>query len=123
MPVSNPNGIGDLQVTYLGSGTISGSTFVKLASIDMDRSGAIQFEIKNIGTKTVDSWSYEAKLPADINYTSGSQKALKPNERAIITLGFEGLRKKGTEKVGVSITAKSDIKSSNNKVSGSVVIK
>jgi hypothetical protein len=123
VPVSNPNGTIDLQVTYLGSGTISGSTFVKLTSIDLDKSGAIQFEVKNIGTKTADVWSYTASLPADISYTSGSQKALKPNERAIITLGFDGLSKKGTEKVSVTVTAKNDTKTSNNKVSGSVVIK
>jgi hypothetical protein len=123
VPASNPNGTTDLQVTYLGSGTITGSTFVKLASIDLDKSGAIQFEVKNIGTKTADVWSYVANLPADISYTSGSQKALKPNERAIITLGFEGLSKEGTEKVGVTVTAKSDVKTTNNKVSGSVTIK
>lgn len=123
IPVSNPNGTIDLVVTYLGSGTISGSTFVKLPSIDTDKNGAIQFEVKNVGTKTADSWSYEANLPADIDYTSGAQKALKPNERAIITLGFEGLTQDGTEKVGVTVAAKGDAKTTNNKVSGSVTIK
>ncbi|MFM2381246.1 MAG: hypothetical protein RLZZ76_11 [Candidatus Parcubacteria bacterium] len=123
VPISNPNGSIDLQVTYIGSGKIVGSTFIKQASIDADESGAIQFEVKNIGTKTADVWSYVANLPADIDYTSGAQKALKPNERAIITLGFEGLTKSGTEKVSVTVTAKNDTKTTNNKVSGSVVIK
>ncbi len=122
VPVSNPDGVIDLQVTYLGSGTISGSTFVKQSAIDAEESGAIQFEVKNVGTKTADVWSYVANLPADINFTSGTQKALKPNERAIITLGFEGLTNDGTEKVAINVTAKNDTKTTNNKVSGSVVI-
>ncbi len=123
MPVSDPKGNIDLQVTYLGAGKISGSTFIKSASIDADENGAIQFEVKNIGTKTADSWNYKAELPADITYSSGAQKALKPNERAVITLGFEGLEEDGVEKVSVEVTAKSDSKTTNNKVSASVVIK
>ncbi len=121
-PVSDPKGTIDLKVTFLGSGTLSGSTFTKATKIDNDTHGAIQFEIKNIGTKTAEDWSYVANLPADITYTSGDEKALKPNERAIITLGFDGLTKTGTEKVDVTVTAKSDKNTKNNKATWSVTI-
>lgn len=114
VPVSNPNGKIDLQVTYIGVGTLNGKTFTPSKSIDIDDEGALQFEVKNIGTKTADSWSYKAELPSDITYTSGDQKALKPNERAIITLGFEGIAKTGSETVGVTVTAKNDVAKTNN---------
>ena len=122
IPVSNPNGIVDLQVTFLGTGTLTGSTFTKSALIDADKQGALQFEVKNIGTKTAEDWKYTAHLPADITFTSGAQKALKPNERAIITLGFSGLSEAGTEKIDVSVTAQSDVKTVNNTFAWSVII-
>ncbi len=122
MPVSDPNGKIDLQVTFLGVGTISGSTFIKKNSIDIDDQGALQFEVKNIGTKTAEDWDYTAKLPGDITYTSDDQKALKPNERAVITLGFEGLSDDGSEKVSVEVTAKNDVKKSNNEFTQTVKI-
>ena len=122
IPVSNPNGTIDLQVTYLGSGILSGSTFVTTTEIAIHQEGAIQFEVKNIGTKTTDSWNYVANLPGDITYTSGTEKALKPNERAIITLGFEGLTKKGVEKVNVVVTATNDVSTTNNKVKDEVIV-
>jgi hypothetical protein len=122
LPVSNPNGTIDLQVTILGAGTLSGSTFSKASNIDVDKTGAIQFAVKNIGTKTADVWSYVAHLPGDMTYTSGTQKALKPQEQAIITLGFEGITKTGNEKFDVAVTAQNDIKKTNNTAASSVVI-
>lgn len=122
IPVSDPNGKIDLQVTFLGIGTITGKTFTPKSSIDVDDQGALQFEVKNIGTKTAEDWSYKAELPADITYTSGDQKALKPNERAVITLGFDGLTQDGTDIVGVEVTAKNDVKKSNNEFEKSIKI-
>ncbi len=122
IPVSDPNGTIDLQVTYLGAGTLSQFGFIKKSSIDIDDQGAVQFEVKNIGTKTAEDWEYEAELPGDITYSSNDQKALKPNERAVITLGFEGLSNDGTEKVSVEVTAKHDVKKSNNDFTHTVKI-
>jgi hypothetical protein len=122
LPVSNPNGSIDLQVTILGTGILSGNTFSKASSIDVDKTGAIQFAVKNLGTKTTDVWSYVAHLPGDMTYTSGTQKALKPQEQAIITLGFEGITKTGSEKFDVAVTAQNDIKKTNNTAASSVVI-
>jgi hypothetical protein len=122
-PVSNPNGVIDLQISNLKAGTLtSGKIFVASKTIDEDKNGAIQFEIKNIGTKTSGTWSYVAHLPSDITYTSPIQVVLKPQERAIITIGFEGIDKKGTEKFDVKVTATGDFKTSNNSVSSSVKI-
>jgi len=116
-PVSDPKGKIDLQATFLGIGTIKNGTFVPKTSISTDDEGAVQFEIKNIGTKTAEDWTYKAELPADITYSSKDQKALKPNERAVITLGFEGLTKSGTETISVEVAAKGDVKSSNDEFS------
>jgi hypothetical protein len=122
VPVSDPNGKIDLQVTFIGAGTINGSTFTRSKTIDADKNGAIQFEVKNIGTKTATDWEYKAILPADITYTSPDQKALKPQERAIITLGFDGLTQDGDEKVSITVTAKDDVNQKNNKVTATVEI-
>lgn len=122
IPVSDPKGTIDLQVTFLGVGTLLGNTFIPKATLDADDKNALQFEVKNIGTKTAQDWSYEADLPAGINYEGEDQKALKPNERAVITLGFEGLTKDGTEKVGVEVAAKNDVKRSNNEFTKTVKI-
>jgi hypothetical protein len=122
IPVSDPKGTIDLQVTFLGVGTLSGKTFVPKAVLDADDQNALQFEVKNIGTKTAEDWSYEANLPAGISYEGDDQKALKPNERAVITLGFDGLTRDGSEKIGVEVTAKNDIKKSNNEFTKTVKI-
>lgn len=122
IPTSNPNGKIDLAVTYLGMGILTGKIFTPTQTIGVNQNGAIQFEVKNIGTKTAEDWSYEANLPADMSFSSGDQKALKPNERAVITLGFEGVSRTGVEKFDVSVTAKNDISKLNNSFTRSVLI-
>lgn len=122
IPVSDPNGKIDLRVTHLGVGTIRNGIFVPTAEIDTDTKGAIQFEIKNIGTKTADNWSYVVNLPSDIEYDAGSQKALKPNEKAVITVGFEGIARTGIEKFGAEVTAQGDVNKANNEYVWSVKV-
>jgi len=122
IPVSNPNGVVNLQTTYFGAGSLSGSTFVPATKIDMDLKGAIRFEVKNIGTKTATNWSYVAHLPSDITYTSPIQKELKPNERAVITLGFDGLTEDGIESVSITVSATGDVSTANNTISVKVEI-
>ncbi len=87
IPVSDPNGFTDLATKFVGSGSIVNNKFVA-GSIEREDTGAIQFEVKNIGTKTSKTWSYTVTLPDGDTYSSGSQSALKPNERATITIGF-----------------------------------
>ncbi len=88
IPVSNPNGFTDLATRFLNVGDIVGGRFVA-GGIERDDSGAFQFEVKNIGTKTSGTWTYTVTLPDGDSYTSPTQTALKPNERAVITLGFD----------------------------------
>ena len=122
IPTSDPNGTIDLEVTYLGVGTLSGKTFSRAATIATDEQGAFQFAVRNIGTKTAKSWSYDANLPSGIEYTSGPQVDLKPNEKAIITIGFEGLTQTGTESFGAKVTAKNDINKNNNSFTWAVEV-
>ncbi len=121
-PVSDPNGQTDLQVTYKAVGIMVGSKFTPKSRIEVGEKGAIQFEIKNIGTKTSAAWSYEADLPSGIEYNSGTQKVLKPQERALITIGFEGISETGTEKFGVTVDTNGDNNSKNDAFTWAVSI-
>ena len=88
IPVSNPNGFTDLATRFFNVGDIVNGKFVA-GSIERDDTGAFQFEVKNIGTKTSGTWTYTVTLPDGDTYTSPKQTALKPNERAVISLGFD----------------------------------
>lgn len=88
LPVSNPNGFTDLATRFLNVGDIVNNKFV-VGTIARDDSGALQFDVKNIGTKTSEPWGYTVTLPDGDTYTSPKQAALKPNERAVISLGFD----------------------------------
>jgi hypothetical protein len=114
IPVSNPNGNIDLQVVFVGVGELNGSTFTKLPELEAGEAGAIRFSVKNIGTKTAEVWSFDAELPSDISFESTEQKALKPNEEAIITLNFTGVSRTGIESFGVMVGATGDVNSKNN---------
>lgn len=122
-PESNPNGFVDLEVVYLGVGELSGSRFTPKTTLDADERGAVQFQVKNIGTKTSTDWKFEADIPTtgDDSYTSKSQKELRPGERAIITLGFTELEE-GTEHIKVEVTGGNDSKKNNNSFSRSIRI-
>ncbi len=85
IPVSDPNGRTDLSTRYLNIGTIVGNTFFPGA---VKEKGAIQFEVKNYGTKTSAEWDFKVSLPDGSTYTSKEQAPLKPNERAVLTVGF-----------------------------------
>lgn len=87
IPVSNPNGRIDLATRFLAVGTITGNTFV-VGQLNNEESGAIQFEVKNLGTKTSEKWTYTVSLPSGGMVESPAQDALEPNERAVITIGF-----------------------------------
>lgn len=122
IPVSDPNGTVDLEVTYLGVGSLTGKTFRREASIDIDEQGAFQFAVQNMGTKTSDTWTFDADLPSGIEYTSRSQVELKPNEKAIITIGFEGLTQVGVEAFGAKVDVDDDINENNNSFNWAVEV-
>jgi len=87
VPVSDPNGVIDLSASFVGVGDIISNSFVA-GPVSTDNAGAIQFEVKNIGTKTSGTWTYSIALPTGNTFASQPQRALKPNERALLTIGF-----------------------------------
>lgn len=124
IPVSNPNGNTDLSVRSIGVGTIDTSNrFSLVGVIDNDYKGAIQFEIKNNGTKTSDTFTYVATLPNGATYTSDVQTALKPNERAIITVGFDTTNLIGIKVFTVKVITASDSNLNNNAFTSAASIK
>lgn len=124
LPVSNPNGYTDLTVTYLGVGqTNSQGFFRNIGFLERGESGAIQFAVKNIGTKTSGDWTLKTELPGGIDYESGRQLALKPNERAIITVSFSGVTDRGTETFSVAVLTNNDNNRNNNQFDWSATVK
>ncbi len=122
IPTSDPNGYTDLSVRFVGVGIVDGSRFVPMPSLQTGQGGAIQFAVKNLGTKTSEDWTFKATLPSDIEYTSKTQQALKPNEEAIITLGFTGIERTGIEKFGVTLDISKDSNGANNSFSWAVKV-
>lgn len=123
IPVSNPNGYTDIAVRSLGAGRITNGRFVNVGILNRGENGAIQFEIKNIGTKTSNQFTYVAKLPDGTTYTSVTQKALKPNERAIITLGFSAVDNKDIRPFSTIVSVSGDSNQRNNSFSAAVEVK
>lgn len=121
VPESDPKGDVDLAVSHIAVGVIDNGIFYARPELEEGEAGAIRFEVKNIGTKTSDRWSYEVELPTGETYDSGNQKALKPNERSTITLSFSGLEE-GREDFSVDVTTRGDINTKNNDYERSVRI-
>lgn len=121
IPVSDPNGRTDLAVRFINTGDIANNAFIPNL-INRDSSGAIQFEVKNLGTKTSGTWTYSASLPSGGQYESIPQVALKPNERAVITIGFPESNRT-THTFVVSIDAPGDNTTINNQFSQLVRIR
>lgn len=127
VPVSNPNGYTDLAVRFIGVGTYNGGTktFNAKTSLDEDELGALQFEVKNIGTKTSSEWYFTASLPTDSDFTyrSNANVPLKPNERQIVTLQFDGMSEDNSARVSATITGGSDTTAANNSFSKQIEIR
>ncbi len=87
IPQSDPRGHTDLAIRFLNVGSIHNGQF-KSGNLTREEAGAIQFEIKNTGTKTSTAWDYTITLPNGDTHRSPLQTPLKPNERSIVTLGF-----------------------------------
>jgi hypothetical protein len=118
IPTSDPKGKIDLSVKYLGTGQIINNKFTALTP-KQGQAGAVQFEVKNYGTKTSGSWVYRVSLPNGDIHTSPTQVALKPNERAVITLGFPSVSESRHTFV-IQVNEKSDSNSRNDKATAQV---
>lgn len=125
LPVSNPNGTSDLVVSYVGVGTMSArGVFTKTDEVVAGTEGAFQFAVHNIGSRTSETWSYEATLPGGLVYSSKTEQALRPNERAVITISFPAFSTNlRTTTVEVSVTTKRDTNLGTNHFSKTVLVK
>ena len=123
IPVSKPNGFTDLLLNNLSVGVKnSAGAFIKTNSITRNREGAIQFVVHNIGTKTSENWTFVAKLPDDVDFTSSTQAPLKPNERATITLSFPAIKDTDLQKIEVVIKTDRDTNKKNNQLEQTVTV-
>jgi hypothetical protein len=125
IPVSNPNGVTDLTARFISVGIFSAhEKFTPSTSIARNETGAIQFEVKNIGTKTSNTWAYIITLPNGTTYTSPLQTVLKPNERTVITIGFpmDGVVA-GTKSSTVVVTVIGDSNLTNNSFTTTIVVR
>ena len=113
-PHSDPNGFTDLAVTFLGVGTLEHGILQPRPELRVDEAGAIQFAVKNIGTKTSTEWTYVVDLPSGGTYTSKIQQPLKPNETATLTLTFHGVRHPGVTAFGANVDVPQDNNRNNN---------
>lgn len=125
-PVSNPNGYSDLMVTYIGVGTYNDSSkiFTLKSSLEGGERQALRFEVKNIGTKTSGTWSYQATLPTEWSdvYRSATQNVLLPGERSIVTVMFTPREKEGSASIDVEVSGGNDTRTGNNDFVKSVSI-
>jgi hypothetical protein len=123
VPVSNPLGFTDISIRSTGVGIMDvNNKFIHSGIMDNDLRGSIQFEIRNVGTKTSESFTYTATLPGGIVYTSPSQVALKPNERVVVTLGFDATELKGVESFNVKVNVTGDSNTNNNQFVSAVQV-
>jgi hypothetical protein len=118
IPVSDPNGVTDLGTSYVGVGEVINQTFIA-GPVSADNDGAIQFIVKNFGTKTSRDWSFSVTLPSGGTYESPTQEPLKPNERAVLTIGFPA-GGDDSHTFAVSVDESSDRNSRNDSFSQSV---
>ncbi len=63
-----------------------------------------------------------AHLPSGVTYNAGAQAPLKPNETAVITLGFQGLAQPGIQTFGAEVQAQGDINPGNNSFNWAVQV-
>lgn len=123
IPVSDPKGYTDLAVSYLGVGTMNtAGTFNNTGSLKQNVSGAIQFSVHNIGTKTSADWTFSALLPGDVEYTSKVQSPLKPNERATFTISFPAIDELTLQKFTFEAELKNDTNTKNNSLTWSAIV-
>lgn len=122
-PVSDPNGMTDLAVRLIAVGELDGDgDFRQRSNIDSEGRGAFQFEVKNVGTKTSDEWDFEATLTSGTKFKSDVQMPLKPQERAVFTLGYGNVGDDGISMIGVRIRGGADTNATNNEFTWAVSV-
>ncbi len=123
IPVSDPNGFTDLKVKLLGVGYLNEhNEFIPTQRLAITQTGAMQFEVKNIGTKTSYEWKYDILLPSGSRLISEFQNPLGPNERSVITVGFPIQDRIGIKVFDIAVVGGGDSYSGNNSFFGAIEI-
>jgi len=124
VPTSNPNGYTDLEVSLVAVGEMTNDErFIPGTSLETNELGAMQFRVKNIGTKTSSNWHFVADLPNGDEFKSIVQQPLKPGEMTTLTVSFATDRKDGIHRFGVDVYGNSDINTANNGFTATVNIR
>lgn len=114
-PVSDPKGYIDLQTAFVAVGTMTGGErFVAASYLKEDERSAMQFKVKNIGTKTSGEWRFVAELPDGSTFTSLPQKPLAPSETSTLTIAFDGVEGRKNRDLGVNLIIAGDMNVANN---------
>ncbi len=123
IPLSQPNGSADLLVSFIGVGIIDNNgAYIKTDTITRRTPGALQISVHNIGNKTSEDWSFTATLPGDLEFSSGEQKPLLPNERSLITLTFKEVAETTPQTYAALVTTTADKNTANNSITGSIAV-
>lgn len=112
-PVSDPNGTVDLAVSFVGVGYLNSAGRFVVGELPENGQGAMQFVVKNNGTKTSNSWSFTAKLPSGATVNNKAQNPLLPKESSTLTLVFT-MNDENPHDVKVDVTVSGDVLLSNN---------
>src|SRR5690606_11174041 len=121
---SNPNSYTDLEVSLVAVGKMTNDErFIPGASLETNELGALQFRVKNIGTKTSTDWRFIAELPNGDEFLSSTQRPLKPGEMSTLTISFETGDRDGSRSFGVSVRGGNDTSNANNGFSAKINIR
>lgn len=114
--VSDPNGTPDLVIRILDTGIANrNGDFTRKDPVDEDDQVAIQFEVRNDGTKSTGEWRFEATLPTRPNRTfrSPKQASLLPGERIEYVISFDRVEREDEVTVRIEVDDSDDIDESN----------
>lgn len=123
IPTSDPKGTTDLRVTFVEMGVVDGATLLGRNTFTGNTENFFRFEVRNVGTKTSEEWSYTATLPGDADFRRDDEKPLKPNERAVITVRFPIEKRSGGEQVKITVKTDGDRVSNNNTLTWSANVR
>ncbi len=123
-PVSDPRGYTDFETTFVSVGQMtSANKFVASDKIISGETNAMQFKVKNIGTKTSTDWSFVAELPSGSSMISKTQSPLKPSETTTLTIVFDVDRRDNSRYIGATAVGGGDANLTNNGFRTTVSIK
>lgn len=114
-PVSDPKGFTDLVAVFGAVGEMtSNDRFIAAKYLSEDERSAMQFMVKNIGTKTSGEWHFTARLPDGSTINSLPQRPLLPNETSTLTIAFDGVEGNKDRTLGVDVKGGNDVNTGNN---------